>query len=85
MPATGVVPCFKVKVAAVIVKGSIASVKMALILLLMATPVSVLWGKMELTVGMVVSAATPVVKVHTKLLARALPDTSLAPVVTVAV
>ncbi len=49
-------PCIKVKVAAVIVEGFIASVKTAVILLLTAAPVSVLAGKVELTLGIVLSS-----------------------------
>jgi hypothetical protein len=43
-PKTGVTPCFKVKVALVIVKGSIASLKVAVMALLTATPVAALTG-----------------------------------------
>jgi hypothetical protein len=42
-------------------------------------------GFVEITVGAVVSAVAPVVKVQTKLLANEVPDRSLAPVVIVAV
>ena len=45
VPATGVVPWFKVKVAAVSVKEFIASLKMTEIALLMATLRSALYGK----------------------------------------
>ena len=55
MPKTGVSPCFKVKVTVMIVKGFIASLKMAVMALLMATPVAALSGMVELTVGAVVS------------------------------
>ena len=75
----------KVKVAVVIVKGSIALLKVALSLLLTATAVAELTGTVEATVGGVVSGVAPVVKLHTKLLAKALPARSLAPVLTVAV
>src|SRR3990172_11260369 len=57
-PPTVVAPCFKVKVVgAVIVAGAIASLKFALILLLINTPVAVAAGFVDLTVGAVVSAA----------------------------
>ena len=85
MPETGVVPCIKVKVAVVSVKGFIAFVKVAVIALLMTTPVALTIGMTELTIGAVVSGAAPVVKLHTLLAARALPAKSLAPVVIVAV
>ena len=55
MPKTGVSPCFKVKVTEIIVNGFIASLKMAVIALLIATPVAALTGMVELTVGAVVS------------------------------
>jgi hypothetical protein len=48
-PATGVVPCVKVKVAVVIVEEFIASLKNARIALLMATPVAALAGVVKLT------------------------------------
>ena len=85
MPAIGVAPWFKVKVTFVIVSGSITSLKVAAAFLLRATPVAPFAGSVKVTVGAVVSAAAPVVKVHTKLLANALPARSLAPVVIVAV
>ena len=55
-------PCFKLKVAVLIVSGSIASLKTAAILPLIATFVVVFAGMVELTVGGVVSGVTPVVK-----------------------
>ncbi len=55
MPETGVAPCFKVKVVGVTIKGSSASLKMAAIALLMATPEPALAGMVELTVGGIVS------------------------------
>src|SRR5205823_9837825 len=57
----GLLPCFKVKVALVIVEGSIASLKMTAIFPLMATPVAALAGTVALTVGAVVSGVEPVV------------------------
>jgi hypothetical protein len=47
--------------------------------------VAALAGLVEITVGAVVSAVAPVVKVQTKELAKEVPDRSLAPVVIVAV
>ena len=70
---------------ALIVEGSIASLKVALMLWLIATPVAALPGTVELTVGRVVSAVAPLVKLQAKLLASALPNLSRAPVVIVAV
>jgi hypothetical protein len=58
---------------------------MAVIALLMAIPVAALTGMVVLTVGAVVSKASPVVKFHTKSTVSALPAKSLAPVVIVAV
>ena len=49
------------------------------LLLLIATPVAAFRGSVELTVGGVVSRATPVVKLQTKLAASALPARFLAP------
>ncbi len=56
---------FTVKVAVAIVNGSIASLKVAVTTLLVATPVARSSGIVEITVGAVVSGAAPVVKVHT--------------------
>ncbi len=66
--------------AAVTVAGFMASLNVAVILRLMGTLIAPLTGLVEMTVGMV-----PVVKLHTKLLARAVPIASVAPVVIVAV
>ena len=87
MPATAVVPCFKVKVTGVIVKGSIALLKAAAIFWLMATPVSALAGTVKVTVGAVVSAgiANPMIlesSVTAAVRANSRPST-VAPVVTV--
>src|SRR5947199_130089 len=76
----GVVPCFKVKVIGVVVKGSIASLKVAAIFWLIASPVAALAGTVKLTIGAVVSGVAPVVKLQTMLLAGALPARSLVPV-----
>ena len=74
-----------VKVLVVMVSGSMALLNVAFSLLLTATKVAPLTGLVEVTVGGVVSGVAPVVKVHAKLLASALPARSLAPVVMVAV
>jgi hypothetical protein len=70
-----------VKLAVVLVSGSIGSLKLAVMSVLIATPVAFASGAVELTVGAVVSGATPVVKVQVKALASALPATSLTSVV----
>ena len=49
----GVVPCFNVKVAAVMVAGSMFSLKVALTLWLTPTSVAALSGSVEVTVGTV--------------------------------
>ena len=69
----------------VTVAGSIASLKVAVMLLLTGTLVAVLAGSVEVTVGAVASAVAPVVKPHVALAANALPAKSLNPVVSVAV
>ena len=74
-----------VKVAEVRVVGSIASLNVALTVLLSGTPVAPFTGLVRVIVGAVELAVVPVVKVHTKLLANALPAKSFAPVVMVAV
>ena len=74
-----------VKSAVVMVSGSIDSLNVAATVLLSATLVWRSAGLVEVTVGAVVSAVAPVVKVQTKLLASGLPARSLAPVVIVAV
>ena len=85
MPATAVLPCFKVKLAVVIVKGSIALLKAAVMVWLIATAVAAAAGTVALTSGRVVSGVTPVVKLQLKFAASPLPARSLAPVVIVAV
>ena len=85
VPATAVLPCFKVKVAVVIVKGSIASLKAALMVWLIATAVAALPGTVAFTIGRVVSGVTPVVKLQLKSAVSAVPARFLAPVVRVAV
>jgi len=69
----------------VAVVGSIASLKVAVMLLLTGTLVPVSAGSVEVTVGAVPSAPAPVVKFHVALAANALPAKSLIPVVSVAV
>src|SRR5213082_37879 len=73
------------KLAVLIVKGSIASLKVALMVWLIGTAVAALAGTVTLTVGAVVSGVAPVVKLQLKSAASALPARSLAPVLTVAV
>src|SRR5438046_2842694 len=73
------------KLAVVTVKGSIASLNVALMVWLIATSVAPLAGTVKLTVGGVVSGVAPVVKLQLKFAASALPAKSLAPVVIVAV
>ena len=85
MPDTGVVPCFKVKVSVVIVKGSINSLKTTVGFLFMGRSVAPFAAPVELTMGTVVSAVEPVVQLTEKSLASALPARSLAPVVIVEV
>jgi len=74
----------KVKVVVLIVAGFIASLKVAVTTVLGQTPAAPLGGVTEITVGGA-HGLLPVVKVHTKLLASAMPYTSVAPVVIVAV
>src|SRR5450759_4472561 len=83
VPATGVVPCFMVKVVAVVavkVNGSIGTLKVAVTILLRTTPVARSAGSVELTVG-----AASVLNVNTISAASALPAMSVTPVVIVAV
>lgn len=86
VPGTAVVPGpVRVKVLPVMVRGSIASLKIAATCVLIATPVAPQLGLVEITVGAVVSGARAVVKPHEKLATIALPAKSLTPVVTVTV
>jgi hypothetical protein len=78
------VPAVKVKVVVLIVAGFIASLKVALTTLLGQTPVARFGGAVETTVGGIHGVAL-VVKLQTKLLARAMPNVFWAPVVIVAV
>ena len=64
LPVTDVLPCLTVKVEAVIERGSISLVKVALILVLMGTPVASAAGFVAVTTGAVVSATVPVVKLQ---------------------
>src|SRR5881396_2268799 len=73
------------KLAVLIVNGSIGSLKVALMVWLIGTAVAPLAGTVELTDGAVVSRVAPVVKLQLKPVASALPARSLAPVVIVAV
>ena len=65
--------------------ASIVLLKVAAIFWFIGTPIAALAGSVELTVGGVTTTAAPVVKLHTKLFARALPVRSLALVLIVAV
>ena len=81
VPVTGVAPGpVSVKVAEVIVAGSMAWLNVAEIGVLTATSVAALAGIVETTVG-----GTVVVKVRVKLTANGAPVGSLAPVVIVSV
>jgi hypothetical protein len=68
----------------VIVAGSIALLKVAVMFALTASFVIPPTGLVETTVGAVVSGAVPVVKLHILLKANALPARSVAPVVIIA-
>src|SRR5450759_2888049 len=72
-----------------IVAGAISLLNVAVIAVLTNTPVVgpglVVAGMVLVTVGRVISASRPVVKVHVKALASGRPIVSLAAVVTVAV
>jgi len=85
-PTTGVVPGpVKVKVVVSIDEGFMASLKMAVTMVLGHVAGDPLRGNTEDTTGAGWHPLAAVVKVHTKLLASALPNMSLAPVETVAV
>src|SRR5438876_7304310 len=73
------------KLAVLIVNGSIASLKVALMVWLIGTAAAALTGRVALTVGRVVSGAAPVIKLQPKSVASALPAKSLAPIVILAV
>lgn len=62
VPVTKLLPAWRVKVVVFMVEGLIASLKVALIELLTATPVWLFAGFVEVTVGGVVSATEAVVK-----------------------
>ena len=73
------------KVALVIVVGSIASLKVALMVMLAGTVKAALAGFVRVIVGFTTSADMPVVKLQTKLAAIEMPVRSVAVVVIVAV
>jgi hypothetical protein len=75
----------RVEVAVVRVSGFMGSLKLAVISVLIATPVVFAAGLVELTVGAVMSGAAPVVKLQLTGAAMELPATSSTPVVTRAV
>src|SRR5207253_1192143 len=68
------------KLAVLIVKGSIASLKVALMVWLIATAVAPPAGTVEVTVGGVVSGVAAVAKSRPKAVRGGLPARSLAPV-----
>jgi hypothetical protein len=84
---TPVTPGDTVKVVVEMVTGFMASLKVAVTTVLGHTPMAPLGGVTEITAGGGGAAhdETAVIKVHTKLLASALPEGSLAPVVIVTV
>ena len=82
IPATTAVT---VKVVALTVARFIASLKVAVMTALEYTPAEPLAGVSEITVGGGLHPLAAVVKLHTKSLARALPNRSRTPVVRVAV
>ncbi len=84
-PETGLEPWVTVNVVEVIVAGSMASLKVALLFRLMPTPMATSIGSVETTVGAMVSATVPVVKVHVLPVAKAFPAKSVKPVVMAAV
>ena len=65
VPKTDVEPCLRVSVVAFSVDWFIASLKVTAMFLLRATPIALLAGSVEATVGGVISGAAPVVKLHT--------------------
>jgi len=69
-----------VNIALVSVSGFMGSLKLAVTNELIATPVALAVGLVELTVGGVTSGATPVVKLQVNAVARLLPAASCAPV-----
>ncbi len=69
----------------VMVSGSMGSLKVALMVLLIQTPTAALLGLVDTTVGAVLSGAVPVVNVQVKVAAMALSATSLTALVSVAV
>ena len=73
------------KLAVLMLSGAIASLKLAVIAVLMATIVAPLTGNTVLTIGAVVSGAALVVKLHAKGAVSILPATSRTGVVIVAV
>jgi hypothetical protein len=88
VPSTGVPPApatARVKVASVMVVGSIASLNVALTVMLAGTVKAALAGFVAVIVGTTTSADMPVVKLQTKLAAIEMPVRSVAAVVIVAV
>ena len=75
----------KVRVLVVKLEGTMGSLKVAFMVLLMHTPELSLFGLTEVTVGAVVSSVPVVLKVQTLGVSIALPAKSVAAVLTVAV
>ena len=84
--ATPSVVLVSVTLAVVSVAAFMASLKVAVMRVLLATPTAPAAGTVTVTVGRVVSSAVaaPVVKLHTKAAASAMPVLSCTPVPTVA-
>lgn len=83
VPVNGNAPFLTKILAVAIVEVSINSLKVINTLEFIATLVSLALGTVSVTVGRIISGATPVVNVHNVLLAKASPAKSLVPVVTV--
>jgi hypothetical protein len=84
VPGTDTLALVSVKLLVVMEAGAMASLKVAVTLLVKHTPVAPFNGLTEVTVGAVVSPILLVVKVHTKSLAKALLAKSFAKVVILA-
>ncbi len=82
VPSISVSPCFKLNDEVFIVKGSIASLNVAVTTLSRFTSTALFTGEVEITEGAV---KLPVVKFHSKLLTIAIPDAFLASFVIFAV
>ena len=65
VPATGTVPCCKIKLAALIVAGFIASLKVAITFVVVVMNVAPFAGLVEITDGVVTSGGAAVEKLQT--------------------